>query len=385
MRRIAFGLVLSAAALFILPAALRAQTSNWEINLHGGVYQRDLGLDVEEFDLEDENDDTDTDPLIGARILYNFANGFGIGANGEWVFVDQIPLPEEAADEDVNVNLYLYSGELHYTIPSESRVKFFLGAGIGGATRQLTDVPTVDEPTGESLESTDLLVPVFLGLKFVNDGFDPSWGITVEGRDNIIWIEEFDFDELDEDKNATNTWAVQAGLSFFFGGGGYEEEEEEVVEVADTDGDGVPDDQDRCPNTPFGTRVDAFGCPVVVDSDGDGVPDDQDRCPNTPAGVQVDSSGCPIEVEEPAACVDGRDWYRTDAPITAEGRAWVKFGTPTTIPPEDLVQIGEFDDVPVYVRANARAPYREIYLPLCAPADNYQRYRPQQEVRGTTG
>jgi len=31
----------------------------------------------------------------------------------------------------------------------------------------------------------------------------------------------------------------------------------------------------------------------AVDSDGDGVPDDRDRCPNTPRGVQVDANGCP--------------------------------------------------------------------------------------------
>jgi OOP family OmpA-OmpF porin len=31
----------------------------------------------------------------------------------------------------------------------------------------------------------------------------------------------------------------------------------------------------------------------VRDSDGDGVPDDLDRCPDTPAGVRVDASGCP--------------------------------------------------------------------------------------------
>jgi OOP family OmpA-OmpF porin len=33
---------------------------------------------------------------------------------------------------------------------------------------------------------------------------------------------------------------------------------------------------------------------AVGDADGDGVPDDQDRCPNTRAGVQVDASGCEI-------------------------------------------------------------------------------------------
>lgn len=32
--------------------------------------------------------------------------------------------------------------------------------------------------------------------------------------------------------------------------------------VGDQDGDGVTDDKDRCPDTPRGTRVDAFGCPL---------------------------------------------------------------------------------------------------------------------------
>jgi len=378
MGRIAYGLVLSAAALLIGPTVLSAQWGNWELNVHGGVYQRDLGLSSDAFNLADEDDDTDTDPLVGARLLYNTSSGFSFGGNFDWVLVDQVPNPPGSENEDMNVNLYLYSGEVHYTFPSQSGVKFFVGAGVGGATRRFTDIP----PSGGESDFTDLLVPVVAGLKFVNDAFDPSWGFTIEGRDNIIWIDEFDIVELDEDKKATNTFALQGGLSLFFGGGP-DYDEEEFVQVMDSDGDGVPDDQDRCPNTPFGTRVDSFGCPVVVDSDGDGVPDDRDRCPNTPVGVAVDSDGCPIQVV--TACVDGRDWYRADSPITVEGRSWVKFGTPTTVSPEDLVQIGEFDDVPVFVRTDSRVPYREVYLPLCAPANTYQRYRPQQEIRGTTG
>ena len=61
----------------------------------------------------------------------------------------------------------------------------------------------------------------------------------------------------------------------------------------DSDGDGVPDYLDKCPNTPAGVKVDAQGCPL--DSDGDGVPDYLDKCPNTPAGVQVDAQGCPLD------------------------------------------------------------------------------------------
>jgi OOP family OmpA-OmpF porin len=61
----------------------------------------------------------------------------------------------------------------------------------------------------------------------------------------------------------------------------------------DSDGDGVPDSRDKCPNTPHGVTVDADGCPL--DSDHDGVPDYLDKCPGTPAGLKVDADGCEIE------------------------------------------------------------------------------------------
>lgn len=34
--------------------------------------------------------------------------------------------------------------------------------------------------------------------------------------------------------------------------------------ICDSDGDGVPDDQDQCPNTPYGAKVDERGCWVVA-------------------------------------------------------------------------------------------------------------------------
>lgn len=73
----------------------------------------------------------------------------------------------------------------------------------------------------------------------------------------------------------------------------------DVVMAADSDGDGVPDDRDDCPNTPRGAPVDARGCPL--DSDGDGVPDYRDLCPGTPPGVKVDSDGCEVVKPMPAA------------------------------------------------------------------------------------
>ncbi|HQN76683.1 MAG TPA: OmpA family protein [Syntrophales bacterium] len=68
---------------------------------------------------------------------------------------------------------------------------------------------------------------------------------------------------------------------------------------ADADGDGVSNQEDKCPGTPRGVQVDASGCPL--DGDGDGVADYLDKCPGTPRGVQVDASGCPIPMATKSA------------------------------------------------------------------------------------
>ena len=125
-----------------------------------------------------------------------------------------------------------------------------------------------------------------------------------------------------------------------------------IVEFAlgagkDSDGDGVKDRKDECPNTPPGVEVDEKGCPLdrdgdgvpdykddcpdeagpaslngcpdrdgdgiadkddecpdvaglakfkgCPDTDGDGVPDPKDKCPDTPKGCAVDADGCPLD------------------------------------------------------------------------------------------
>jgi len=82
------------------------------------------------------------------------------------------------------------------------------------------------------------------------------------------------------------------GLQFAFGG----EESLPPPPAApdgDSDGDGVRDSRDMCPDTPAGIRVDARGCPR--DTDGDGVFDDKDQCPNTFPGAVVDARGCEMD------------------------------------------------------------------------------------------
>ncbi len=83
-----------------------------------------------------------------------------------------------------------------------------------------------------------------------------------------------------------NEFSAKLGLAYIFG------QTSAPIAQPDTDGDGVYDAVDRCPNSAPGTEVDATGC--SIDLDGDGVPNAQDQCPTTPSGVKVDATGCEI-------------------------------------------------------------------------------------------
>jgi OOP family OmpA-OmpF porin len=85
-----------------------------------------------------------------------------------------------------------------------------------------------------------------------------------------------------------------------------------ITEAADSDGDGVPDALDKCPDTPKRVKVDNAGCPF--DSDGDGVPDYLDKCPGTAQGVEVGKWGCPVDSDG-----DGVADYNDKCPGTPKG------------------------------------------------------------------
>ena len=113
-----------------------------------------------------------------------------------------------------------------------------------------------------------------------------------------------------------NDFLYTAGIAFSFGG--------KDKKCVDSDGDGVCDDRDKCPNTATGCIVDDDGCPI--DSDKDGVIDCLDKCPDTPAGCIVDKDGCPIDSDKdgvidcldkcpdtPAGCIVDKDGCPIDS------------------------------------------------------------------------
>jgi outer membrane protein OmpA-like peptidoglycan-associated protein len=72
-------------------------------------------------------------------------------------------------------------------------------------------------------------------------------------------------------------------------------------EVGDQDGDGIPDDKDKCPTIAedFDGFEDADGCPDP-DNDGDKIPDEKDKCKNVPETINgyQDADGCPDELPD---------------------------------------------------------------------------------------
>ncbi|WP_374329693.1 OmpA family protein [Soonwooa sp.] len=103
--------------------------------------------------------------------------------------------------------------------------------------------------------------------------------------------------------NIANFWQASASLLFRFGN-------------TDRDKDGIPDKEDRCPDT-FGL-AEFQGCP---DTDGDGIPDIDDQCPDV-AGPK-ENNGCPWPDTDGDGVLDKDDQCPTVAgPAENNGCPW---------------------------------------------------------------
>ena len=69
---------------------------------------------------------------------------------------------------------------------------------------------------------------------------------------------------------------------------------------ADSDGDGIADPKDKCPEVPG--LAEFAGCP---DTDGDGIPDPDDACPNE--GGPAANKGCPFQDKDGDTVIDKDD------------------------------------------------------------------------------
>ncbi len=204
-------------------------------------------------------------PVVGLRAGYDITERWGV----EGAF-DYVPTTLKNGGGGVNVFGYRLDALFHF-MPQNKLVPY-LAAGVGGTTS--------DKSAGSRSNETDFLVNYGGGLKYF---LTEALALRADVRN--LWV----FD------GGRNDWEYTVGLTYLFGG----PKAKAAPAVADSDNDGVPDDQDRCPGTPSGVAVDRYGCPL--DSDRDGVPDYLDKCPDTPRGTVVDKNGCPVQEKAPAA------------------------------------------------------------------------------------
>ncbi|MEQ8217878.1 MAG: T9SS type A sorting domain-containing protein [Arenibacter sp.] len=87
-----------------------------------------------------------------------------------------------------------------------------------------------------------------------------------------------------------------------------------VVPPLDDDNDGVINEDDLCPGTPWGSEVDSNGCAASqLDDDNDGITNDLDLCADTPVDAEVDSNGC-----APSQLDDDNDGITNDLDLCAD-------------------------------------------------------------------
>ncbi len=105
--------------------------------------------------------------------------------------------------------------------------------------------------------------------------------------------------------------------------------------MKDTDGDGIPDEIDACPEEPEDHKDPdpSDGCPAPSDRDGDGIPDQFDKCPDVPEdkdGVD-DQDGCPEDDADSDGIPDAKDACpKEPGPPNPDPK---KNGCPTTYKP----------------------------------------------------
>ena len=123
-------------------------------------------------------------------------------------------------------------------------------------------------------------------------GFEilPHGRITIFSR-YIFGLSNMDNSDTHGDAMKYKNQNIQAGLKLKLFGGKSEPAYQAAATpiILDTDGDGINDDVDKCPNEKGTAKYN--GCPVP-DTDGDGINDEEDKCPNE-AGL-AKYNGCPI-------------------------------------------------------------------------------------------
>ncbi|MGI9547076.1 MAG: OmpA family protein [Flavobacteriaceae bacterium] len=193
-------------------------------------------------------------------------NGFALGVRGSLNRINK--LGDVSVD---NLSYYGVDGTVKYNILKNTKIEPFIEIG-GGYT-------WVDE----------------IGAGTVNGALGANWWFS----ENVGLTVQTGYKHAFEDYGVRH-FQHMLGLGIRFGGtdtdgDGIYDKDDACPEIPgleifngcpDSDGDGIEDREDRCPNEAGPKEFN--GCP---DSDGDGIPDIDDKCPDVPGLAEF--NGCP--------------------------------------------------------------------------------------------
>lgn len=222
--------------------------------------------------------DGDVNPLIGLRYGHRLGSRFNL-------FGDVVGGPYNGDAPNIDdLGIVTARGGLEWLFARGDRYDWFLSGGVGAMYVYVSEDDDFTEP-------------------MASVGLGQAW--EVGANNSVRWEVRADHAFGNGDLPGDEPTNYQLLLGYSWGQGA----------PADSDGDGVANRLDQCPNTPRGAKVDTKGCPL--DSDGDGVFDGLDRCPDTPAGVKVNTEGCPLDSDG-----DGIPDYKDNCPtVPAPGTA----------------------------------------------------------------
>jgi outer membrane protein OmpA-like peptidoglycan-associated protein len=246
--------------------------------------------------------------LFGAALGLHFNRWIGIEA--EFVGIPTLTrgyvnTDPNNPDDTANAKLWVfgYRGSFVLNLSDNYKLTPFLLAGLGGMTSLSSNTAVVSGETWEFLHAG-------AGFKI---GFHPRVGLRFDGRVLVPWTALPGLPHGDRIGYTGPDWEVFGGVWIAFSEIERVTIKEKVVlqpKRGDSDGDGIPDDVDKCPKEAEDKDgfEDTDGCPDV-DNDKDGIPDDIDKCPNEPEdkdGFQ-DEDGCPDPDNDKDGVPDGLD------------------------------------------------------------------------------
>jgi outer membrane protein OmpA-like peptidoglycan-associated protein len=298
-------------------------TPTWYSGL-GLVYANDPLVLVD----EQGNETTLVSSQVSARLQggYNFGGkarldvslptypSVNVGGEGQFALGDVrlgalVPLVAYE-DEGVGVAVTPY-----VSLPTGDETAFVTNGGMGGGL--VASVGGQSGQLGWVVDAgIDLGKPATLGTTTVGSGIDAGAGVSYRVADPFVLGLEFDqkvnlAESISRSGNPLegHLYGTYGECGGFYATGalgtgiiaGVGSPDLRVAAVLgwrgaecgpfDSDGDGIMDGQDACPDVPedMDGYLDNDGCPD--DNDGDGVPDEQDACPSVAGAAELD--GCP--------------------------------------------------------------------------------------------